>query len=107
MSTCWCHATEDDGTDCVTALRIAKPSTTWDVGRDQLARNLEAVWGLAQASGKDYMLLICHEHPLKHHEVSLIEGYRRGTWAAGWPHIEPDQRRQFATRIGTTTWGAI
>src|SRR5205809_3481204 len=77
------------------------PSTTWDVSRDQLARNVEAVWSLAQVSGKDYRLLICHEHPLKHHEVSLLEGYRTGAWSAGWPHLSEEQRREFSTRIGT------
>jgi hypothetical protein len=83
------------------------PSTTWDVTRDQLARNVEAVWSIARASGKDYRLLICHEDPLKHHEVSLVDGYRRGTWAGGWPHIAEDQRREFATRIGIASWCAI
>jgi hypothetical protein len=80
------------------------PSITWDVTRDQLARNVEAVWSLAQASDKEYRLLICHEHPLKHHERLLLEGYRSGTWSAGWPHISEDQRREFSTRIGTLTW---
>lgn len=83
------------------------PSTTWDVARDQLARNLEAVWSVARASGKNYCLLICHEHPLKHHEECLIDGYRKGTWAGGWPHIAEEQRREFGTRIGTITWSMI
>jgi hypothetical protein len=83
------------------------PFTTWDVARDQLARNVEAVWSIASAAGKDYRLIICHEHQLKHHEICLVEGYQTGTWAAGWPHIAEDQRREFATRIGTVTWGAI
>jgi len=83
------------------------PSTKWDVARDQLARNVEAVWSIASKWGKDYRLIICHEHPLKHHEVALLEGYRTGTWAGGWPHIAEDQRREFATRIGTVTWAAI
>jgi hypothetical protein len=83
------------------------PSTKWDVARDQLARNLEAVWSLASLHQKDYCLLICHEYPLKHHELSLVNGYRCATWAGGWPHIGEDQRREFATRIGTLTWGAI
>ena len=83
------------------------PSNTWDVTRDQLARNVEAVWSLAHASGKEYRLLICHEHPLKHHERSLLQGYRNGTWSAGWPHISENQRREFASRIGTLTWTEI
>jgi hypothetical protein len=83
------------------------PSTTWDVTRDQLARNVEAVSSLACRAGKDYCLVVCHEQPLKYHETLLIEGYRRGTWAGGWPHISENQRREFATRIGTVTWGAI
>ena len=40
------------------------PSTTWDVTRDQLARNIEAVASLAGAASKDYRLLICHEDSL-------------------------------------------
>lgn len=83
------------------------PSTDWDVARDQLARNVEAVWSLARDVNKDYLLLICHEHQLKHHEVSLLEGYRGGTWAAGWPHVPEELRRQFATRIETLTWYAV
>jgi hypothetical protein len=83
------------------------PCTTWDVTRDQLARNVEAVWSLAQAAGKEYRLLICHEHALKHHERMLLEGYRNRTWSAGWPHIPEDQRREFSTRIGTLRWTEI
>jgi hypothetical protein len=83
------------------------PSTTWDVARDQLARNLEAVASLASSFSRDYCLLICHEYPLKHHEIALVNGYRAGTWAGGWPHLPEDQRREFATRIGTVTWGTI
>ncbi len=82
-------------------------STKWDVARDQLARNLEAVWSIARSAGKDYRLLICHEHALKHHEVLLVDGYRGGTWTGGWPHLTDDLRREFASRIGTVTWGAI
>jgi hypothetical protein len=82
-------------------------STTWDVTRDQLARNVEAVWSLANGAGKDCRLLICHEHPLKHHEISLLEGYRHGTWAGGWPHVAEVQRRELAARIRTVTWGEI
>jgi hypothetical protein len=83
------------------------PSTTWDVSRDQLARNLEAVWSVAQKSGKDYCLIICHEQPLKHHETALIAGYRSQTWSAGWPHIPEGQRAEFSKRIGTITWVEI
>jgi hypothetical protein len=58
-------------------------SIKWDVSPDQLARNIEAVWSLAQAFGKDYAIIICHEHQLKFHEVALIDGYRRG-YAGRW-----------------------
>ena len=80
------------------------PSITWDVSRDQLARGLEAVWLQAQGAGEDYCVLICHEAALKHHERHLIDGYRNGTWSAGWPHIDEKQRREFAERIGTVRW---
>jgi hypothetical protein len=83
------------------------PSIKWDVTRDQLARNLEAVWSLAINANKDYCLIICHEHPLKHHEKLLVEGYRSGTWTGGWPHIPENLRREFGKRIGTATWQAI
>jgi hypothetical protein len=83
------------------------PSIQWDVTRDQLARNVEAAWLLARAKRKEYCVLICHEDPLKHHETSLVAGYRAGTWSAGWPHIEEAQRREFAGRIGTVTWSEI
>jgi hypothetical protein len=83
------------------------PSIEWDVTRDQLARNVEAVWSLAERAGKEYCVLLCHEGKLKHHEIQLLEGYRHGTWSAGWPHISEDQRRKFSTRIGTVTWGEI
>jgi hypothetical protein len=83
------------------------PSTTWDVCRDQLARNVEAVWSLARKTNKEYRVLICHEYPLKHHEASLLEGYRKGTWSAGWPHIEEGDRLKFAERIRTLTWAKI
>ena len=63
------------------------PGTTWDVTRDQLARNLEAAWRVAAETNRDYCLLICHEESLKHHERALINGYRTQTWAAGWPHV--------------------
>ena len=83
------------------------PSTKWDVTRDQLARNVEAAWWIASQKQKDYRVLICHEHSLKHHELSLVEGYRRGRWSAGWPHISQEQRREFSTRVGTLTWTKI
>jgi hypothetical protein len=83
------------------------PSIDWDVTRDQLARNVEAVWSLARKSGKDYRMLICYEDILKHHEISLLEGYRSCTWTAGWPHISAYQRREFSERIGTLTWSEM
>ena len=83
------------------------PSTTWDVSRDQLARNLEAVWSVASAVGKDYCVVICHENPLKHHEQCLVHGYRAETWSAGWPHISAEIRHDFAQRIGTVRWQDI
>jgi hypothetical protein len=79
-------------------------STTWDVTRDQLARNTEATWLLAERLDKDFCLVICHEFPLKHHESLLVEGYRAGTWSGGWPHLLPDERRLLGSRIGTLTW---
>jgi hypothetical protein len=83
------------------------PSIKWDVSRDQIARNVEAVWSLAKTSGKDYRMLICHESPLKHHEASLVQGYRAGTWWSGWPHVSEEQRLEFSKRIGTVTWAQI
>jgi len=80
-------------------------STTWDVTRDQLARNLEAAW--LYADGKEFCLVICHEHPLKHHEQLLIDGYRHGTWAGGWPHLNADERKLLGSRIGTVTWSRL
>jgi hypothetical protein len=82
-------------------------STTWDVTRDQLARNTEAAWLYAGGVGKDFCLIVCHEFELKHHESLLIEGYRRGTWSAGWPHLGVDERRMLGSRIGTVTWRAL
>jgi hypothetical protein len=79
-------------------------STSWDVTRDQLARNAEAAWLYAAALGKDSYLIVCHEHQLKHHEELLLQGYRSGTWAAGWPHLTPRERRMLGGRIGTLTW---
>lgn len=82
-------------------------STKWDVSRDQLARNLEAVWWQARGAGKDYCLIICHEYPFKYHEQLLIRGYRQGTWNGGWPHLDEEQRAEFSKRIGTITWTTI
>jgi hypothetical protein len=83
------------------------PCIKWDVTRDQLARNLEAAWMLATASGKDFWFVICHEHELKHHESVLVEGYRNGTWSAGWPHLSDETRALFREKIGILTWGTI
>lgn len=83
------------------------PCTKWDVTRDQLARNVEAAWLLAQHSSKDFWFLICHEHELKHHEQELIEGYRDGTWKAGFPHLPRDKRSLFRGKIGTLKWQKI
>jgi hypothetical protein len=82
-------------------------STSWDVTRDQLARNTEAAWLYATPLGKDFCLVICHEHQLKHHEELLIGGYRRGTWAGGWPHLTPSERKMLGSRIGTVTWESL
>jgi hypothetical protein len=79
----------------------------WDTSRDQVARNVEAAWLLAQELGKDYWVLICHEYPLKHHEAQLIAGYRAGTWNGGWPHLPEAQRREFGQKIGTLRWAQI
>ena len=82
-------------------------STRWDVTRDQLARNAEAVWLYAQGLDKDACLIVCHEHRLKHHEELLIGGYRRGTWAGGWPHLSADERKALGSRVGTLRWQAL
>jgi len=83
------------------------PSTKWDVTRDQLARNLEALWLLASKSTKDFWLLISHEHDLKHHEQELISGYRAGTWKAGFPHLPMDVRTILQRKIGTLRWSTV
>ena len=83
------------------------PCIKWDVTRDQLARNVEAAWILAQQARKDFWFLICHEHELKHHEQELIDGYRAGTWKAGFPHLSPDTRSLFQDKIGTVKWQSI
>lgn len=83
------------------------PSITWDVTRDQLARNLEAAWLLATENKKDFWLVVCHEHTLKHHEEELIRGYRAGTWRAGLPHLSDKERDLIRTKIGTLTWEKV
>jgi hypothetical protein len=80
------------------------PSNTWDVTRDQLARNVEAAWLLARESGKEFCVIVCYENRLKHHETLLIDGYRRGTWTGGWPHLSAEERGRLGSRIGTLTW---
>jgi len=82
-------------------------SIRWDVTRDQLARNTEAAWLYANQLGKDFCLIVCHEHPLKHHEELLITGYRDGTWAGGWPHLTSSERQLLGSRVGTVTWAAM
>lgn len=82
-------------------------STTWDVTRDQLARNAEAAWLLATEQGKQSMLVVCHEHALKHHEQALLDGYRDGTWTAGWPHLDPSERHVLGSALGTLRWRSI
>jgi hypothetical protein len=83
------------------------PSIKWDLSRDQLARNLEAAWMLATAGQKDYWLIVCHEHELKHHEEQLVRGYRLGTWWAGFPHLPLEVRDQFRLKIGTLRWSRV
>ena len=83
------------------------PCIKWDVTRDQLARNVEAAWLLADRAKKDFWFLICHEYALKHHEQELIDGYRTGTWKAGFPHLSPDTRSLFQKKIGTVPWQTI
>ena len=82
-------------------------STTWDLTRDQLARNVEAAWILAEAAGKEFALIVCHEHPLKHHEQLLIDGYRACTWSGGLPHLSEAERKLLGSRIGTVTWSSL
>jgi hypothetical protein len=83
------------------------PSTKWDITRDQLARNLEAVWSLASECNKEYYLIICYETTLKYHETLLLNGYRQRTWVGGWPHLSAKQRNEFSKRIGTLKWATI
>lgn len=47
-------------------------SATWDVTRDQLARNAEAAPLVAKEHGKRSVVIVCHERPLKHHEEALL-----------------------------------
>jgi len=82
-------------------------STTWDVTRDQLARNAEAAWLYAAALGKDSCVIVCHEHRLKHHEQLLLDGYRAASWSGGWPHLSARERRALGARIGTITWATF
>jgi hypothetical protein len=82
-------------------------STSWDLTRDQLARNTEAAWLHARRKDKESCLIVCHEHPLKYHEELLIDGYRRGTWSGGWPHLTPELRETLGARIGTVTWTTL
>jgi hypothetical protein len=82
--------------------------TKWDISRDQLARNAEAAWLWAGRCGAaEFRLLICHEHELKHHEQALLDGYRTGSWSAGWPHLSQQTRNHLAARIGTLRWNVI
>jgi hypothetical protein len=83
------------------------PSIDWDVSRDQLARNVEAVWSLARAAGKDYYLLLCHEGELKHHMKSncwmaivTVHGLLAGL-------TSPRTNVASSLRIGTITWSKI
>ncbi len=84
------------------------PSTTWDILRDQLARNVEAAAQLASAKKKsDFCVIICHENKFKHPEELLIEGYRTGTWRGGWPHLDESERLNLGKRIGILAWKRI
>jgi len=84
------------------------PGIKWDSARDQLARNLEAAWQTAQELGKQYYcLLLCYETQLKYHEQLLVDGYRSRSWSGGWPHLDPRQRGEFASRIGLLRWRTI
>ena len=82
-------------------------STTYDADRDQLARNVEAVWSTASKRAKDYCVLVCHESPLSEREKALISGYRNCSLVGGLPHLSAEQRSEFSTRIGTLTWQRI
>ncbi len=82
-------------------------STTWDVTRDQLARNAEAAWLYASRLGKESCVIVCHEDRLKHHEQLLLDGYRAANWSAGWPHLSARERRALGARIGTIRWATL
>lgn len=85
------------------------PWTSWDVHRDQLARNVEAAWIEAKQQKKShYFVLIAHEYGrLKYHEQALLDGYRSARWIGGWPHLSAEQRLEFGSRIGTVRWHEI
>ena len=84
------------------------PGTKWDPQRDQLARNIEASWLVSLEREKDeYCVLLCHETDLSAEEQALVDGYRSGELLAGLPHLDDETRREFAKRIGTTTWAEI
>lgn len=89
------------------------PKITWDAVRDQVARNIDAARTWANqhpnsiGKAREYYLLVCHEHPLKHHETQLIQGYQRCTWAGGLPHVSEEVRRDMSTRIMTLPWSRI
>ena len=80
------------------------PAITWDAVRDQLARNAEAAHLVAVSLRKRSLVIVCHEHPLKYHEQALLDGYRAGTWSAGWPHLDEALRRRLGAAMGTVTW---
>ena len=49
-------------------------SITWDVCRDQLARNVEAAWLRATELGaSEIRFLLCHDHPLRLHGRGAAE----------------------------------
>ena len=62
---------------------------------------------LLRDTAREFCLVICFEHELKHHERALVAGYRAGTWSAAWPHLSAAQREAFALRIGTVRWADI
>lgn len=94
----WVEGKRDDWLDT---------ACTWDVMRDQLARNVEAAWLYAAPRDKDYCMLLCYEDHLKYHEQLLVDGYRAGTWQGGWPHLDDERRREFRGRIGTLRWATL
>ena len=78
--------------------------TTFDSGRDQLARDLEAAWRLARMVQKDYCVVICHEHELRGTDRRLVEAYWSGDRVDGLRHLTSEEWRPFADRLGTVTW---